>query len=163
MWQSFEFLFDRSTPFLWAVVAVLVYVGGGKEHILALWMLNFTFYNIFHQSWCVCQIWWVFQGSNLDSSWLEYNHKRSNYITLLVLTSSYNLMMFLFFFPANHESAQHLILTIGHWIPSEYTEYLLLFYVFPLLCTSFQRGSDQIRTTRQRRVLLTFKQVAQLT
>lgn len=101
-----------STPFLWTVVAVLVYVGSGKEHILALLMFNWTFYHISQQS-CVCvwQIWWVFRGWSLDSSWLD------NYITLLVLTSSYNLMI-PWVSSASNSDLRTLKTFWIHWIPT---------------------------------------------
>ncbi len=50
MRQTIEFWFDLSTTFLRAVVAVLVFLGGAREHILAFRGLIFSFYQIFHQT-----------------------------------------------------------------------------------------------------------------
>ncbi len=57
MKRTIEFWFDHSTTFLWAIVAVLVILGGAREHIVALLGLILTFYQIFHQTKCVCQFW----------------------------------------------------------------------------------------------------------
>ncbi len=57
MRPTIEFWFDLSTTFLQAMVAVLVFLGGAKEHILALFGSIFTFYKNFHQTGCVCQFW----------------------------------------------------------------------------------------------------------
>ncbi len=39
----------------------LVCLGGAREQIFALWASVFPFYQIFRQTWCACQIWWVFE------------------------------------------------------------------------------------------------------
>ncbi len=54
--------------FLQAVVAVLVFLGGAREHILASWGFIFTFYKIFTRPY-VCakfdEFLSTFRGSNL--------------------------------------------------------------------------------------------------
>ncbi len=44
MRRTIEFSFDLSMIFLRAVVAILVFLSGAREHILALWGLILTFY-----------------------------------------------------------------------------------------------------------------------
>ncbi len=46
-----------STTFLWVAVGVFVCLGGATEPIFAPWGSVFPFYEIFHQTWCACQIW----------------------------------------------------------------------------------------------------------
>ncbi len=41
MRRTIEFSFDLSTTFLWAVVAVLVFLGGAREHIFGTLGVNF--------------------------------------------------------------------------------------------------------------------------
>ncbi len=50
MRQTIEFWFDLSMTFLQAIVAILVFLDGAREHILALWGLISTFYKIFNQT-----------------------------------------------------------------------------------------------------------------
>ena len=38
-----------------------VCLGGAREHISGLRGSVFPFYQIFRQTWCACQIWWVFE------------------------------------------------------------------------------------------------------
>ncbi len=77
MRRTIEFWFDLSTTFLWAVVAVLVFLGGAREHILALWGLIFTFHKFFTRpDVCAnfCEFLSLFRGSNLGSKWRYHNN-----------------------------------------------------------------------------------------
>ncbi len=85
MRRTIEFWFDLSTTFQWAAVAVLVFIGGAREHILALWGLIFVFYKkiftrpVVHAD---CdEFLSMFRGSNLGSKPrnVNNNNKQRNY------------------------------------------------------------------------------------
>ncbi len=96
MRRTLEFWFDLSTTFHLAVVAVLVFIGGTREHILALWGLIFTFYQIFTRpdvranfgeflSMC--------RGSDLGSNRRMSNNRRSKYNRIFALQARTSLSL----------------------------------------------------------------------
>ncbi len=77
---SIEFWFDLSTTFLRAVMAVLVFLGGAREHILALWGLIFTFSKIFTRPDVLAnfvEFLSMFRRSNLGLKWRKYTKQKN--------------------------------------------------------------------------------------